>query len=130
MSKKYISGRVQRTPQDKLRDDRYKYLNVEQSEPNLGDPVENTYHNVTDASYNPTSGDLTLTIGTHTLEVYEPIGIVGAVGRPHGCEFSPSGGKMYVTGWGPLKGGVYQFIVAFGRSWSCSTLYRPSLRSG
>ena len=78
MSKKYISGRVQRTPQDQLRDDRYKYLNVEQSEPNLGDPVENTYHNVTDASYNPTSGDLTLTIGTHTLEVHESIGIVGA----------------------------------------------------
>ena len=78
MSKKYLSGRVQRTPQDQLKEDRYKYLNLEQAEPNLGDPVENTYHDVTNASYNPTSGDLTLTIGTHTLEVHESIGIVGA----------------------------------------------------
>ena len=47
-----------------------------------------------------------------TGEISNSIGIVGAIGRPHGCEFSPSGGKMYVTGWGTLKGGVYQFKVA------------------
>ena len=34
---KYISGRVKRTAQDKLTDTRFKYLNVADSEPNLGD---------------------------------------------------------------------------------------------
>ena len=36
---KYLSGRVKRTPQDQLKDDRYKYLNLEQAEPNLSDPL-------------------------------------------------------------------------------------------
>jgi len=36
---KYISGRVKKTPQSKLTDDRYKYLSVGESEPNLGDPI-------------------------------------------------------------------------------------------
>ena len=36
---KYISGRVKRTPQSKLTDDRYTYLGLEQAEPNLGDPT-------------------------------------------------------------------------------------------
>jgi hypothetical protein len=36
---KYISGRSKRRPQDQLSDDRYQYLGVDQSEPNLGDPV-------------------------------------------------------------------------------------------
>ena len=35
---KYLSGRVKRTPQDRLTDDRYTYLGLEQTEPNLGDP--------------------------------------------------------------------------------------------
>ena len=47
MSNKYISGRVKRTPQDQLREDRYKYLNVEQAEPNLGDPPELKEHLLT-----------------------------------------------------------------------------------
>ena len=34
---KYISGRVKRTDQDKLTDDRFKYLRLEDAEPNLGD---------------------------------------------------------------------------------------------
>ena len=34
---KYISGRVRRTDQDKLTDDRFKYLRLEDAEPNLGD---------------------------------------------------------------------------------------------
>tara|TARA_B100001094_G_scaffold181143_1_gene175530 strand:- start:157 stop:6048 length:5892 start_codon:yes stop_codon:yes gene_type:complete len=34
---KYLSGRVKRTPQSALTDDRYQYLGLEQSEPNLGD---------------------------------------------------------------------------------------------
>ena len=38
MSKRYLSGRVKRTPQDQLKDDRYKYLGLEQAEPNLADP--------------------------------------------------------------------------------------------
>ena len=35
---KYLSGRVKRTPQDQLKDDRYQYLDLEQAEPNLADP--------------------------------------------------------------------------------------------
>ena len=79
MSNKYISGRVKRTPQDQLREDRYKYLNVEQAEPNLGDPVEMTYHDVTNATYDPVSGDLELTLGAgHGLTVGNSLGVVGA----------------------------------------------------
>ena len=37
---KYLSGRVKRTPQDKLTEDRYQYLGLDQAEPNLGDPPE------------------------------------------------------------------------------------------
>jgi len=36
---KYLSGRVKRTPQDRLSEDRYQYLDVKQAEPNLADPV-------------------------------------------------------------------------------------------
>ena len=35
---KYLSGRVKRTPQDQLKNDRYEYINLEQTEPNLADP--------------------------------------------------------------------------------------------
>ncbi len=35
---KYISGRVKRTPQNRLTDDRYQYLGLDQAEPNIGDP--------------------------------------------------------------------------------------------
>ena len=35
---KYISGRVKRTPQSRLTDDRYRYLGLDQAEPNIGDP--------------------------------------------------------------------------------------------
>ena len=35
---KYLSGRVKRTAQSELSDDRYQYLGLEQTEPNLGDP--------------------------------------------------------------------------------------------
>ena len=35
---KYLSGRVKRTPQDELSVDRYRYLALDQAEPNLGDP--------------------------------------------------------------------------------------------
>ena len=34
---KYVSGRVKRTAQDKLTDTRFKYLSIEDAEPNLGD---------------------------------------------------------------------------------------------
>ena len=37
---KYLSGRSKRRPQDKLTEDRYQYLAVDQTEPNLGDPPE------------------------------------------------------------------------------------------
>ena len=36
---KYLSNRVKRTPQSGLTSDRYKYLGLEQAEPNLGDPI-------------------------------------------------------------------------------------------
>ena len=36
---KYLSGRVKRTSQSALSDDRYQYLGLEQAEPNLGDPT-------------------------------------------------------------------------------------------
>ncbi len=35
---KYLSGRTKRTPQNKLTDDRYQYLGLDQAEPNIGDP--------------------------------------------------------------------------------------------
>jgi len=35
---KYLSGRAKRTPQNRLSDDRYQYLGLEQAEPNIGDP--------------------------------------------------------------------------------------------
>ncbi len=39
MPKKYLSGRVERTPQSGLTSDRYSYLSLDQAEPNLGDPI-------------------------------------------------------------------------------------------
>ena len=39
MTKKYLTGRVERTPQTDLTTDRYEYLGLEQAEPNLGDPL-------------------------------------------------------------------------------------------
>ena len=36
---KYLSGRQKRRPQDKLTDDRYQYLGLDQAEPNLSDPL-------------------------------------------------------------------------------------------
>jgi len=39
MSKKYLSGRVERTPQSDITSDRYEFLGLEQAEPNLGDPL-------------------------------------------------------------------------------------------
>ncbi len=45
-----------------------------------------------------------------TGRVSNSFGIIGVINSPHGCEFSPSGSKMYVTGWGG-GGGVIQFNV-------------------
>ena len=36
---RYLSGRSKRRPQSQLRDDRYRYLSVDQAEPNFGDPT-------------------------------------------------------------------------------------------
>jgi len=36
---RYLSGRSKRRPQEDLTEDRYDYLSVDQTEPNLGDPV-------------------------------------------------------------------------------------------
>ena len=41
MSKRYLSGRVKRTPQDQLKDNE-RYLGLEQAEPNLSDPIYST----------------------------------------------------------------------------------------
>ncbi len=51
-----------------------------------------------------------------TGEISNAIGILDVVGKPHGCEFSATGNKMYVTGWGAFKGGVYQFTVGSSNS--------------
>ena len=72
---KYLSGRVKRTPQYKLTDDRYDFLGLEQTEPNLGDPNATINYNISAATYNPSSGDLTITIGTHNLSVNDKIRI-------------------------------------------------------
>ena len=37
---KYLTGRVKRTPQGALSTDRYRYLGLDEAEPNLGDPPE------------------------------------------------------------------------------------------
>ena len=39
MTKKYLSGRVERTSPTDLTTDRYEYIGLEQTEPNLGDPL-------------------------------------------------------------------------------------------
>ena len=39
MTKKYLSGRVERTSPTGLTTDRYEYLSLDQAEPNLGDPL-------------------------------------------------------------------------------------------
>ena len=72
---KYLSGRVKRTPQYKLTDDRYDFLGLEQTEPNLGDPNATINYNISAATYNPSSGDLTITIGSHNLSVNDKIRI-------------------------------------------------------
>ena len=36
---KYLSGRVPRTPQSGITSDRYEFIGLEQTEPNLGDPI-------------------------------------------------------------------------------------------
>jgi len=36
---KYLSGRAKRVPQDRLSEDRYQYLGLDQAEPNLSDPL-------------------------------------------------------------------------------------------
>ena len=36
---KYLSGRQKLRPSDKLTEDRYQYLGLDQAEPNLADPV-------------------------------------------------------------------------------------------
>ena len=41
MSKRYLSGRVKRTPQDQLKDNE-RYLGLDQAEPNLSDPIYST----------------------------------------------------------------------------------------
>ena len=46
-----------------------------------------------------------------TGQVTSCFGIQGTINSPHGCDFSPSGSKMYVSAWG-AGGGVIQFNVA------------------
>ena len=43
---KYLSGRTRRRSQDKLSEDRYRYLGLDQAEPNLADPATSpgVYH--------------------------------------------------------------------------------------
>ncbi len=62
---KYLSGRVPKNPQDKITDDRYQYLGLEQAEPNLGDPNVISVHTPSAATYDPNTGVLTLTVNDH-----------------------------------------------------------------
>ena len=62
---KYLSGRVPKNPQDKITDDRYQYLGIEQAEPNLGDPNLLSFHTPSAATYDPNTGVLTLTVNDH-----------------------------------------------------------------
>lgn len=50
-----------------------------------------------------------------TGQVSNSYGIIGQYNSPHGCDFSPSGSKFYVTAWG-LNGGVIQFQVSSNNS--------------
>jgi gliding motility-associated-like protein len=54
-----------------------------------------------------------------TGKVSNSYGIIGQYNNPHGCEFSPSGNKFYVTAWG-TNGGVIQFKVTGSNSTTLS----------
>ena len=51
---KYISGRVKKTPQSGITSDRYQFLGLSQSEPDLGDPLVG----VSSVSANPYTGNI------------------------------------------------------------------------
>lgn len=46
-----------------------------------------------------------------TGRVSNSLGLIGDIASPHGCEFSPDGSMFYVTAWGTVNGGVFQFQV-------------------
>ena len=71
---KYISGRVKRTDQDKLTDDRFKYLRVEDAEPNLGD-----------------SPDIA---GTPSIPSGQQFQLIGVLGNPGKRYWSPIQGGV------------------------------------
>tara|TARA_B100000401_G_scaffold437647_1_gene383757 strand:+ start:1067 stop:4315 length:3249 start_codon:yes stop_codon:yes gene_type:complete len=50
-----------------------------------------------------------------TGQVSNSFGIIGQYNSPHGCDFSPSGNKFYVSAWG-TNGGVIQFQVSSNNS--------------
>ena len=50
-----------------------------------------------------------------TGQVSNSYGIIGQYNSPHGCEFSASGNKFYVSAWGN-NGGVIQFQVSSNNS--------------
>ena len=50
-----------------------------------------------------------------TGKVSNSYGLMGKYNSPHGCEFSPSGNKFYVSAWG-INGGVIQFQVSGNNS--------------
>ena len=55
-----------------------------------------------------------------TGKVSNSYGIIGQYNNPHGCEFSTSGNKFYVTAWG-TNGGVIQFKVSGNNSSTISS---------
>lgn len=63
-----------------------------------------------------------------TGQVSNSIAIVGRYNYPHGCEFSPSGNKFYVSAWGN-NGGVIQFQVGTDNS-STLTLNAENISYG
>ena len=55
-----------------------------------------------------------------TGKVSNSYGIIGRYNSPHGCEFSPSGNKFYISAWG-RNGGVIQFMVGANNSSTISS---------
>ena len=71
---KYLSGRVKRTPQNRLSDDRYQYLGLDQAEPNMGDP--------------PTAS------GTPDIPVGQQYQLVSVLSNPGERYWKPVGGGL------------------------------------
>jgi len=76
---KYLSGRQKRRPQDKLTEDRYLYLGLDQAEHNLSDPL------VSPGVPSGTQYQLVAVPGFPGQRFWVPVGgaIIPEIGRAH-----------------------------------------------